>query len=142
MYTIDHKQQPGLTARLANICMLLAITIFSTASNAAEADNTEKSAYVDSVHSWGAWALGIEPAAGPRAPQNNPMNDRSASLKFRPNDNAAYSTIAIPVNTVTSVPSTPIPPAPVVPTVVPTGPPGLVPTTGPVPVGGPFFPGS
>ena len=132
MYTIDHKQQSGLTTRLAATCMVLVISIFSTASNASDTENT---AYVDSVHSWGTWALGIEPAAGPQAPQNIPMNDRSANLKFRPNDNAAYSTIAIPVNTVTTVPPTPTPPIPV-------GPPGLVPTTGPVPVGGPFFPGS
>ena len=129
MYTIDHKQQSGLLTRLINICLLLVAAVFSNAAMAAEAEDTETTAYVDSVHSWGSWALGIEPAAGPQSPQNVPMNNRSANIHFRPNDNATYSTVAIPQN---------VPPTPP----LPVGPPGLIPTSGPVPVGGPFFPGS
>ena len=127
MYTIDYKQ-PGLKTRLAAICMLLAVSVFSTAPNAAEAENT---AYVDSVYSWGAWELGIEPAAGPRAAQNTPMNDRSASLQFRPNDNAAFSTVAIPVNTAPPVPPTPTPP--VIPSIPTRAAPGSSPGTGTLP---------
>ena len=110
MYTIDHKQHPGVTTRLAAICMLLAVSVFSTTPNAAEAGTT---AYVDSVYSWGAWELGIEPAAGPRAAQNTPMNDRSASLQFRPNDNAAFQTVALP-EPQAPIPPIPSPPVPVV----------------------------
>ena len=131
MYTINQKQHSGLANRLVTACLLLAMSVFNSVAYAEEAGNTT-TAYVDSVHSWGTWALGIEPAAGPQAAQNMPMNDRSANLKFRPSDNAAYQTVAIPEPQV-STPPIPTPPAPI-------GPPGLVPTTGPVPVGGPFFP--
>ena len=114
MYTIDHKQQSGLTTRLTAICVLLAASAFSTVSNAAEAVQTETTAYVDSVHSWGSWALGLEPAAGPQIAQNVSMNDRSANLKFRPNDNAAFQTVVIPESQPPITPPLPAtPPTPI-----------------------------
>ena len=125
MYEIDQKQYSGLTPRLAFACLLLVATLFTSVSDATEAADTDTTAYVDSVHSWGTWALGIEPAAGPRVAQNVPMQDRSASIHFRPNDNATFSTVALPEST------TPLPP--VIPSIPTRAAPGSSPGTGTLP---------
>jgi len=74
------------------MCAIAISLLLSSA--AAQADNKQmKTAdkYVDSVYSWGSWGLGIEPAAGgPVALPNNAVNNRSANVHFRPNDNTVY----------------------------------------------------
>ncbi len=76
----------------ASAC-LCAIALLLT-SAAAQADNQQTRTadkYVDSMYSWGSWGLGIEPAAGgPVALPDNAVNNRSANIHFRPNDNTVY----------------------------------------------------
>ena len=69
---------------------LLSICLLSISTSAYATENT--TAYVDSVHGWGAWELGLEPAAGGSTPSpSRALTSRSANIKFRPNDNSAFS---------------------------------------------------
>ncbi|VAW68211.1 hypothetical protein MNBD_GAMMA09-1794 [hydrothermal vent metagenome] len=78
----------------------------------------------DSVYTWGVWAEGIKPAAGPVA-KVTPPPARQTDVNFRPNENAAYLREAIPPrqpnivtgigNIDTSRPVVTTPPAPVTP---------------------------
>ena len=135
MYRIETERQPGLIFRLIFIC-LSAVCQYSvtTAALAVPESTGNGSAYIDSVYSWGAWALEIEPVAGPRAPVNRAINNRSTQLQFRPNDNAAYTSKSIPIPAVTIMsppppppvrPAAPVrPPAPAVPAMPVTRPDG------------------
>ena len=117
MNQIETQKQHGLLYRLAIIYLpavyLYAVT--TTALAAAETTDTG-STYIDSVYSWGAWELGIEPPAGPQRAANRAINNRSIQLQFRPNDNAAYTTKSVPIPAVTSInPPSPVPVRPAVP---------------------------
>ena len=85
-------------------------------------------AYVDSIHSWGAWELDLEPAAGGVMPRGTqPLQPRDTRVQLRTNSFSGLGpsvTIAerpaTPVNPVNPVPppvTPPVvtPPAPVVP---------------------------
>ena len=48
----------------------------------------------DSVYSWGIWAQGIKPAAGPVA-SLTPAPVDQPNVNFRPNENAAFSRSAL-----------------------------------------------
>ena len=76
----------------ACFCALaLGLLLSSTAAQADSKQEQTSAQYVDSVHSWGSWELGIEPAAGgPVALPNNAVNNRPANIHFRPNDNTVY----------------------------------------------------
>lgn len=99
-------------------------------STAAQADSTQKQTadqYVDSMHSWGSWELGVEPAAGgPVALPNNAVSNRSANIHFRPNDNRVYALKRRGTANVALNPT----PAPI--HVPPTVAPGVVPTGTPI----------
>ncbi|MCW8935883.1 MAG: hypothetical protein OQK98_14260 [Gammaproteobacteria bacterium] len=43
----------------------------------------------DSVYTWGAWAEGIQPAAGPVA-RVTPPPAQTPNINFRPNENSAF----------------------------------------------------
>ncbi|MCW9047599.1 MAG: hypothetical protein OQK46_05915 [Gammaproteobacteria bacterium] len=43
----------------------------------------------DSVYTWGAWAEGIQPAAGPVA-KVTPPPAQTPNINFRPNENSAF----------------------------------------------------
>ena len=58
----------------------------------------------DSVYTWGAWAEGIQPAAGPVA-QITPPPAEQPDVNFRPNENSAFLREA-------SIAFRPAPPAP------------------------------
>ena len=99
-------------------CLLLSSTCF------AATESSETTAYVDSVHQWGAWELDIEPAAGGiTQPGTQPMNGRSARVAFRTN---SFSAIAP-----TPVADAPQPVNPIVTPTPPTkfAPPGATPAT-------------
>jgi len=69
----------------------------------------------DSVYTWGEWAEGIQPAAGPVA-KVTPPPAQTPNVNFRPNENSAFLREAVATN------FRPAPPAavgaPQVPTIV------------------------
>ena len=87
------------------------------------AEKAEKAtAYVDSVHQWGAWELDIEPAAGGISqPATDPLGSRSARATFRTNSFSAIApTAPVPPVADAPVPAPPIyTPPPVIPPVTP-----------------------
>lgn len=98
-----------------------------------QASADENPAYVDSVHSWGSWDLGLEPAAGgPVIPPKTVINVKTHDMQFRPNDNARFASNAKPMVTAGTNPA----PAPVS---APTGPATMTPLAPgvPAPTGGP-----
>lgn len=132
MYPIKTKQHNGFIYGLACLCLSVAC-LFALTSNAfaaTDADEAEDS-YVDSVYNWGAWELGLEPASGPQ-PASRALNNRSRTLQFRPNDNAAFIPESIEVPPVTTF--SPPPPLPVMPPTIPStatqGAPGAIPGNG------------
>ena len=155
MCQIEINTQSEAAVRLAIICTTIACLLMLTANVAASTDSTAgEDAYVDSVYSWGIWELGFEPATGPQMPANSAIKDRSRRLQFRPNDNAAYTTLSVPFSNVTTLaPPPPVPVAPPkpIPVSVPVAPPKpipvSVPVAPPVPVigpggSGPIIPGA
>lgn len=115
--------------RTTSCLRALALGLLLTTSAMAHAKNDSASTateYVDSVHSWGSWELGLEPAAGgPIALPENAVSNRPADVRFRPNDNRVYSVGTPGLITATPNPS----PAPT--RVVPTSGPGTAPPGGP-----------
>jgi hypothetical protein len=110
---------------------LLAAAIAASTSVVAATDASVQTAYVDSVHNWGAWELDIEPAAGGvQAAELQPLNARSANVALRTN---SFSALAPPLpqpEIITAAPQVPTPVTP--PTVTPptTGGPGGGPADG------------
>jgi len=80
---------------LATLCLS-----FATSSMAEWNDNPPaETAYVDSIHQWGAWELDIEPAAGGITPASTrALNARDPKVSFRINSIAALAPNAIPVS--------------------------------------------
>jgi hypothetical protein len=116
------------------LCLMLvgAVACADTASS----DDKSATTFVDSVNDWGTWELGIEPAAGPQAPNTQVMTVRQSDVQFRPNDNAAYIpnrqeiNQPLPNNPPAPIPNDPTPPVPT-PVIGPGGsgavPPGMTP---------------
>ena len=57
----------------------------------------------DSVYSWGAWAEGIKPAAGPVA-NIAPAPAQKPQVQFRPNENSAFARNFVPINATPAAP--------------------------------------
>lgn len=115
-----------------NSTMLIFAAFSLTAVTSVNAESTS-TAYVDSVHKWGAWGLDIEPAAGGlQQPSTQALNSRDARVALRTN---SFSALA--PRDRSPVIFTPSPP--IVPNVVPVSPPPP-PVTPPIPPnkGGPF----
>ena len=118
----------------AIICICLSSTSYAawkTDEEVAAEEAAKATAYVDSVHHWGAWELDIEPAAGGITPAaTQPLSDRGARVAFRTNSFSAIAPTA-PV-TDAPVPAPPVtpPPAPVTPPPPPVTPPIGGPTDG------------
>ena len=115
---------PGLRAGLIATVLLL------TSSIALATSESPTLAYVDSVKTWGAWNLDIQPAAGGiPTPSAQPLKARGTQLRLRTNSFTALA----PIRSGVGSPPVAPPPAPVVfvPIVTPIGP-GV-----PVPIGGP-----
>jgi len=129
MYRTEAKTQHGPALRSTFACLFVACLFAVTAAAHATTDSA-KDVFVDSVYSWGIWELGLEPESGPEPPSGTVVNDRSRSLKFRPNDNAAYMVQSIPVAPAVGIaPSAPaapsVPSTPLTPPPIPIGPPGF-----------------
>ena len=87
---------------------MIAICLLGMSSSAYAATESEGADYVDSVYGWGAWELGLEPAAGGPPPSpGRALAAMEANVQFRPNENSAFSPDTRPVQ---------IPAAPVGPT--------------------------
>jgi hypothetical protein len=113
----EHKSE---TAHRSGLHAITAACLIACCSAIAFADDTAANpdaapAFVDSVDSWGTWELGIEPAAGPQVVTSHVMPVHSASVQFRPNDNAAFRPNGVPVNDNISMPSNPPAPVPTIP---------------------------
>ncbi len=106
MNQMTPKIQHKTIYRPALICAAVAC-LFTLTTTAIAVTDTEE-VYVDSVHSWGIWELGLEPASGPQDFANSAIKDRSRKLQFRPNDNAAYMAQSIPIPPVQPPPTTPV----------------------------------
>ena len=127
---ISHHKLP----RLLSICLLGV-----SASGYAATDPEGATSYVDSINEWGAWELGIEPAAGGLQQSSSQiLNARDSKVTLRTNSIAALAPQrpAIPaVPAVPAIPATPTTPAvpavPAVPAITPISP------SVPIPVGGP-----
>ena len=86
---ISHHKLP----RLLSICLLGV-----SASGYAATDPEGATSYVASINEWGAWELGIEPAAGgPAPPSSGALNARSSNVTFRPKENSAVSPVIRPI---------------------------------------------
>lgn len=85
------------TKFMAAVCLLAT----STLTSALPGESTRAAGFVDSVYDWGAWGLGIEPAAGnPQPVSGRAINVNLTTVSFRPNDNARFAPDVIPpVNT-------------------------------------------
>ncbi len=123
MYRTEAKTQNESAFRRTFARLSVACLFAVTAAAHATTDNA-KEVFVDSVYSWGIWELGLEPRSGPEPPSGAALNDRSRSLKFRPNDNAAYKVQSIPVAPAVSIAPS-VPSAPLKPPPMPIGPPGF-----------------
>lgn len=109
--------------QLLSVCLLS----ISTSAYAASGADEGTTAYVDSVHGWGAWELGIKPAAGGSTPSpGRALASRSANIKFRPNDNSAFSP-----NSRKNASPAPVTPTPVGPITGPIAPGQPLPTGNP-----------
>ena len=128
-------------AKLAVIIMLMTSSTISVAELkwktaeevAAEEAAKNEVAYVDSVKSWGAWELDIEPAAGGLTPPSTgPLNTRNSKVTVRTN---SFSALApTPTTPVAAAPVQPVVPTP---PVVPVTPPPVTPPPVTPPLGGP-----
>ena len=67
--------------------LVLTALLFSTQAIAVEKD---------SVYTWGSWAEGIKPAAGPVA-RVTPPPAQKPDVNFRPNENSAFLREAAPI---------------------------------------------
>lgn len=128
---------------LLKFLLTSAISLFAMASYAAADGNNVM--YTDSIHSWGAWELDIEPAAGGiQPPATGALNARDSKVKLRANSIAALAprrpTTPVVTHSPTPIvpvapPATPVPPPVIPPTIpgpgIPTtfAPPGATPGT-------------
>ena len=117
------------TARLALITILTSVSASVIAGptlpgpkwQTAEETENEEVAYVDSVKSWGAWELDIEPAAGGLTPPSTQaMNPRNSKVSLRTNSIAALAPPAPPAPAPPIIPNTPVPITPIVTPQIPT----------------------
>lgn len=140
--TADQFTRPfsAIPLKLSFACLLLALA--TPSMGAWKTEEETGPAYVDSIHSWGAWELDIEPAAGGLTPPSNQaLKARDTKVTLRTNSITALAPpITLNAPMPPSIPSTP----PSLPPVAPVTPPTIyIPTvtsvspTVPIPVGAP-----
>ncbi len=87
----DRKKMFKIKCKL-NQTLCVCLLSLSGSAYAASGSVEETTTYVDSVNEWGAWELGLEPAAGGSAPSpSRALASRSANVVFRPKDTNAFS---------------------------------------------------
>ena len=83
------ERMPKTSLTSISVTMVaLSLALYSQLSQA-EPDKP----FVDSVHAWGSWDLGLQPAAGGPVviPNNTALRVEQRNIQFRPNDNNAFS---------------------------------------------------
>ena len=117
---------PSLCSSATRLLFAAASLTMMAAANADSGNNTT-TAYVDSIHQWGAWELDIEPAAGGlQQAGTQALNARDSRVSLRTNSVSALARNRSPVIFTPS--------APIVPNIVPVTPPPPPVTP---PIGGP-----
>lgn len=105
MHTITkHEKEYPLIRNIKNmlkpqhkLLQFLSICILGVSGYANSATDSDEN-FVDSVHEWGAWELGLEPAAGGPSPSSNQaLVVRGPGVNFRPNENSAFAPVKRPV---------------------------------------------
>lgn len=113
----------GFASIAAKLTFILATTAYAATALAGAPTSDTSTAYVDSIHQWGAWELDIEPAAGGlQQPSTQALNARETNVSLRANSinalrangvatlsDTTRATPAIPA--VPAVPATPAAPA-------------------------------
>lgn len=105
----------------------IAVTSAYATSTMADApvsnEETNNTAYVDSIHQWGPWELDIEPAAGGlQQASTQALNARTTKISLRSNSVAALAPQRPATPAIPAVPATPPTPAiPATPATPPRG---------------------
>ena len=104
----------GFANIVAKLTFMLATTAYAATALAGAPTSNTDTAYVDSIHQWGAWELDIEPAAGGlQKSSTQALNARDTNISLRANSINALrgngvTTPAIPA--IPAVPKTPTTP--------------------------------
>lgn len=123
----------ALTATLlAATLMLSASTLTAGELKWRDDDSQTEVAYVDSVKTWGAWELDIEPAAGGLTPpETQALNARNSRVALRTNSISALAPPQAPPSINAPIPPISGPPPVYIPTVTTVGPGVYVPPGAP-----------
>lgn len=114
----------GLASIAAKLTFMLAATAYAATALAGAPTSDTNTAYVDSIHQWGAWELDIEPAAGGlQQPSTQALNARDTNVSLRANSINALrgngvATLADTTRTTPAIPAVPATPTtPAVPAI-------------------------
>lgn len=132
----------GFASIAAKLTFILATTAYAATALAGAPTSDTSTAYVDSIHQWGAWELDIEPAAGGlQQPSTQALNARETNVSLRANSINALrangvATLSDTTRATPAIPAIPaVPATPAVPAIparpAPSGaiaPPGSTPT--------------
>lgn len=133
----EKNTNSALTATLLAATLMLSASTLTAGELKWRGDDSETEvAYVDSVTTWGAWELDIEPAAGGLTPPTTQaLNARNSKVALRTNSISALAPKIPATPAVPGSPGTPaIPAIPATPALTPMSP------SVPIPVGGPTVP--
>ena len=108
----------GFAGIAAKLTFTVLATAYAATVLAGASTSDTNTAYVDSIHQWGAWELDIEPAAGGlQQPSTQALNARNTKVSLRTNSITALSpaTRAIPATPASpgitpAIPATPVTP--------------------------------
>lgn len=102
----------GLASIAAKLGFMLATTAYAATALAGAPTSATSTAYVDSIHQWGAWELDIEPAAGGlQQPSTQALHARDTNVSLRANSISALSDVPPDVPRATpTMPATPASP--------------------------------
>ncbi len=79
-------------ALLSVLLLAFSTTGFAASAKSSDNDDEDTTAYVDSIHKWGAWELDIEPAAGGVQPATGqPVLARGSRVYLRTNSISALA---------------------------------------------------
>lgn len=133
--TSGNPLNKGFAGIAAKLTFIVATTAYATTALAGAPTSDANTAYVDSIHQWGAWELDIEPAAGGlQQLSTQALHVKDTKVSLRTNSIAALAKGIVTSSEITGdVSAFPVTPA-VPPTITPIRP--ISPNV-PIPVGAP-----